>query len=283
MRRKPALHWHWVCLAPTLLLLGLGLLAPGIQTLALALSHPSDLGRLLADGRFYSSLGFTLGFSALAVPFEVALGLLLGLALAKPLPFSWLWRSCLLLPWALPSVVSSKLFAWIFHYQLGLANLILVHLFGDDRINWLAESGTAWFALLSLELWKTVPLVALLLMAGRQQLSNSIYEAAAIDGASSLSTLKHITLPLLRPFILVAGLFRLVDGLRIFDSVWALTGGGPAQSTESLSFYAHALYFRDFDQPYGAWVSLAGAGLTLGAALLITRAGSFEADLQGAA
>lgn len=282
MNLKKKDQWPWLWLSPALALIAFGLLAPGAQTVTMALEKISDLPRLAGDARFISSLRFTLAFAALSVPLELAAGLMMGLALAKPLPFSWLWRTCLLLPWALPSVVSSKLFGWLYHYQLGLVNLLLEQLAAGYRVNWMAQPWSAWTSLLSLELWKTVPLVALLLMAGRQQVPMSCYEAAALDGAGAWKAFRHVTLPLLRPFLVVAGLFRLVDALRIFDSIWALTGGGPAQSTESLSFYAHALYFRDFDLPYGAWISLSAAALALAAALLITRSGRFEADLKEA-
>lgn len=272
--------WALAWLAPALALVAAGLLWPSFETLRLALGEPGGAARLAADPRLLNSLAFTLSFAVFSVGLELGLGLLLALALARPLPLAWLWRSCLLLPWALPSVVSSRLFAWLFHYQLGFVNQALEQAGLGLRVNWFAEAWSAWAALLAMELWKTTPLVALILLAGRQQVPGQVYEAAALDGAGSWSAFRHVTFPLIRPFLVVAGLFRLVDALRVFDSVWALTGGGPGQATESVSFYAHALHFRSFEPGYASWVSLGLLALVLAAAWAVARAGRFERDLR---
>jgi multiple sugar transport system permease protein len=224
---------------------------------------------------------FTLGFALLSVSLELVFGLAVGLALARPLRFSWLWRACLLLPWAVPTVVSAKAWAWMFNYQLGLINLLLLQAgLLDEGINWFMRAGTAWGALLAVELWKTVPLVALLVMAGRQQISQTAYEAAALDGAGDWRRFWHVTLPQLRPWLVVAALFRMVDALRIFDSVWVLTAGGPAGATESLSLAAYRLYFQMGDAAAGARASLwTGAAILCVAAALVLL-GKFGEDLK---
>lgn len=276
----PSRPWAGPWLAPALALGLAGLALPLLRTALLAWEAPWD--RVLHDARLLQSATFTAAFALVSVALEAALGLALGLALARPLPWGGLWRACLLLPWALPAVVSTRLWAWLFNYQFGLANLALRGL-GLDPVNWFAAPLSAWAALLLVEIWKTTPLLALLLLAGRRQISHSVYEAAALDGASSWRSFVSITLPLLRPVLLVALLFRLVDALRLFDAVWVLTGGGPARATESLTFYTYALFFREGDAAYGSLVSLLYGLALLLAAAWVSRLGRFERDLKEAA
>jgi multiple sugar transport system permease protein len=279
-RSTAARSWAWPWLAPALALCVLGLGLPLLRTAFLALDAP--WARLWSDARLLHSAAFTLGFALVSVALETALALALALALARPLPWSGLWKACLLLPWALPAVVSTRLWAWLFNYQFGLANLGAQGL-GLDAINWFAGPLTAWIALLVVEIWKTTPLLALLLLAGRQQISDNVYEAAALDGAGPWRSFSAITLPLLRPILVVALLFRIVDALRLFDAVWVLTGGGPARSTESLTFYTYALFFREGDAAYGSLVSLLYGLSLLLAAVWVSRLGRFERDLKEAA
>jgi multiple sugar transport system permease protein len=181
----------------------------------------------------------------------------------------------------MPAEVSTRLWAWLFNYQFGLFNLLFARA-GIAPVNWFAAPLSAWAALTLLELWKTTPLLALLLLAGRQQIHDSVYEAASIDGAGPWRSFRSLTLPLLRPLLLVAVLFRLVDALRVFDAVWVLTGGGPARATESLTYYTYALFFREGDQAYGSLVSLAYGLALLLAAVGVAKAGRFETDLKEA-
>lgn len=274
MRAASLERLAWICLAPALLWMLLWLGLPLGQTLWLALKEPGRLAALALDSRFLSSARFTLGFAALSVLLELILGLCLALALARPQPFAWLWRLCLLIPWALPAAISAKAFAWLFNFQFGLANLVLKFLgLSQSGVNWFATPAGAWLALLSLELWKTTPLVALLLLAGRLQISQAPYEAASIDGANDWDCLRHITLPLLGPLLVVAAVLRGVDALRIFDSVWVLSGGGPSGATESLSYLAYLETFQFGDAAAGARVALMMAALVAVLALLMLRLG----------
>lgn len=273
-------RWAWAWLAPAIALALLGLGVPLARTAALAAD--ASWARLAGDARFWQSAAFTLGFAGASVALEAGLALALACALARPLPWAGLWKASLLLPWALPAVVGTRLWAWLFNYQFGLFNLLFERL-GWAPLNWFAAPLSAWAALLALELWKTTPLLALLLLAGRQQIGAPVYEAAALDGAGPWRSFRHLTLPLLRPVLLVAVLFRLVDALRVFDAVWVLTGGGPGRSTESLTYYVYALYFREGDAAYASLVSLLYGAALLAAAAWVARAGRFEADLKEAA
>lgn len=273
-------RWAWPWLAPALLLCLAGLALPLLRTAGLAWDAPWS--RLPHDARLWHSVAFTVSFALVSVAVETALGLALALAMARPLPLGGLWKACLLLPWALPAVVGTRLWAWLFNYQFGLINLGLQAL-GLQAVNWFAAAPTAWLALLLVEVWKTTPLLALLLLAGRQQIAEPVYEAAALDGAGPWRAFRAITLPLLRPVLVVALLFRVVDALRLFDSVWVLSSGGPGRATESLTYYTYALYFREGHVAYGSLVSLLYGVALLFAAVWVSRLGRFESDLKEAA
>jgi multiple sugar transport system permease protein len=197
---------------------------------------------LLSDERFWSALRNTFYFAALAVPLELVLGLGLALGLHQKSPFRGALRAAALSCWALPTVVSSKLWAW---------------LFVSLQLDWLAHPAWALPAAILVDVWKTTPFVALLLLAGLQGISEDVYRAARADGASSLRTLVSVTLPLLKPSILLAVLFRLLDALRVFDIVYVLTEGGPGNTTETLSIYAYKTMMRSGDFGYGSTLAVA--------------------------
>jgi len=197
--------------------------------------------RLLNDPHFLRSLLFTLKFTLLSVPVEVALGLLIALVVNERVPFRGLLRGVVLLPWAVPAVVSARIWQLVFNYTYGVLNYLSDLAFGV-RINWLGTELTALLSLVVADVWRTVPFVALILLAGLQSIPPDIYRQAEIDGAGLLRRFLHITLPLLKPFLIIAFLFRGIDALRVFDLAFVLTGGGPAGSTTPLSLYAYRFY-----------------------------------------
>jgi len=209
--------------------------------------------RLLNDPHFLRSLLFTLKFTLLSVPVEVALGLLIALVVNERVPFRGLLRGVVLLPWAVPAVVSARIWQLVFNYTYGVLNYLSDLAFGV-RINWLGTELTALLSLVVADVWRTVPFVALILLAGLQSIPPDIYRQAEIDGAGLLRRFLHITLPLLKPFLIIAFLFRGIDALRVFDLAFVLTGGGPAGSTTPLSLYAYRFYIMG-DFGYGSAVS----------------------------
>lgn len=208
---------------------------------------------LLQDARFWTALGNTAYFSIVAVALELALGLGFALLLSAAVPGRGLLRASILVPWAIPTVVSARLWAWLFNPDYGLVTRALPL----SDVNLLGAPGYAMHAAILVDVWKTTPFVALLLLAGIQTIPQDLYRAAEIDGASRLRAFRSITLPLLRPAIAVTLVFRTLDAFRVFDAVYVLTGGGPANTTETLSIYAYKTLMRAGDFGYGSALSVA--------------------------
>jgi multiple sugar transport system permease protein len=204
-----------------------------------------------ADPRFWSSLGNTLLITVITVPGALLVGL--GLALLANLPFRARWpvRLALLLPWALPLVFSGLIFAWFFDSSYGVVNDVLARL-GLAGPSWLTGPWTAMTAICIAIIWKTSSFCALVLLAGLQAIPDTLHEAAAIDGAGRWQRFRHITLPLLRPAIMVALIFRTITALQTFDIPFAMTRGGPGDTTETLAMYVRTSTLDFLDFGYGS-------------------------------
>jgi multiple sugar transport system permease protein len=202
---------------------------------------------LVHDDRFWSALGNTAYFTLVTVPLELSLGLIFALLLNSGLPARGALRAAVLVPWAVPTVLSAKIWAWLFDPDSGPIGHFL-----SPQLNWLGTPGYAMHAAILVDVWKTTPFVALLLLGGLQTIPGHVYEAARVDGASRFRTFRAVTLPLLGPALLVAGLFRTLDAFRVFDSIYVLTEGGPANTTETLSIYAYKALMRSGDFGYGS-------------------------------
>ena len=218
---------------------------------------------LLQDERFWRSLSNTLYFSAVSVLIELLLGLGIAVILNTPFRGNGVFRAAVLLPWAIPTVVSARIWEWIFNSDYGVLNHVL-----GAQINWLGSPIWALNSAVLVDVWKTTPFVALLLLAALQEVPADLYKAAYVDGASRWTTFCRVTLPLIKPVILITLVFRTLDAIRVFDSVYVLTGGGPAGTTETLSIYAYRLLFQTLQFGYGSTIAvsvffLAGL-LTLG-------------------
>lgn len=222
---------------------------------------------LLSDARFWSALGNTAYFTLVAVSVELLLAVPLALLLNRAFPGRGVLRASALIPWAIPTVVSARLWAWMFNPDYGLINRLLP---GAD-INWLGAPGYALHAAILVDVWKTTPFVALLVLAGLQGISEDIYKAARVDGASPWRTFRSITLPLLKPAILLALLFRTLDAFRVFDAIYVMTEGGPANTTETLSIYAYKTLMRSGDFGYGSTLSVATFLCVVGLSLVYLR------------
>jgi multiple sugar transport system permease protein len=205
------------------------------------------------DARFWNALSTTFYFSAVAVTVELALGMGFALLLQGGTRGRGLLRTCLLIPWAIPTVVAAKLWAWLLNPDHGL----LVVGMPGERTDWLGSPALAIHAAILVDVWKTTPFVTFLLLAGLVTVPRDLYDAAQIDGASRLQTFAKVTLPLLGPTLAVTLIFRTLDAFRVFDAVYALTEGGPANTTETLSVYAYKMLMRAGDFGYGSALSVA--------------------------
>jgi len=254
----------YALLAPALLLLSAVVLYPiatllWTSTQQLHLAQPwlegfvgwENYARAMDDPRFWSALGVTLIYVGVTVPGAILCGL--GLALLANLPFRVKWpvRLGLLLPWALPLVFAGLIFRWFFEYEQGVVNAVL-RLFGAEPLRWLSTPDLAFISTSTVIVWKSSSFVALVLLAGLQAIPSSLYEAAAVDGASAWQRFRHVTLPMLRPAIVVALIFRTITAIQTFDIPYAMTGGGPGHSTETLAMYVHRTTIDVLDFGYGS-------------------------------
>jgi len=206
---------------------------------------------LFSDDRFWNALKNTVYFTALSVSLELILGLSIALLLQRSFRLRGIVRAIVLIPWAIPTVVSARMWEWIYNTDFGILNYII-----GSKINWLGNPFLALNAAVFMDVWKTTPFVAILIMAGLQVIPQELYQAAKVDGAGRWAIFKTITLPLLKPVILVVLLFRTLDAFRIFDAIYVLTGGGPANATETLSIYAYKVLFQTLQFGYGSTLSV---------------------------
>ena len=212
--------------------------------------------RLLQDQRFWQDLAQTLRFAGVSVGLELLVALMIALLLDQ----SWRGRDAVrtlaLIPWALPTTVMALGWRWIFNTPYGPIDQF-TRMIGLRSLNILGDPSFTWMATVWADVWKTTPFAALILLAGLQTIPVDLYEALRLEGGNALICLRRITLPLLRPYILLALLFRLAQAFGVFDLIQVLTGGGPASSTESVALYAYwnALRFLDFG--YSATIIMA--------------------------
>ena len=207
---------------------------------------------LAADPRFWSAARVTLVFTVASVALELVLGLVVALALAGQRRGLRAGIALLLLAWALPAVVTAKLFEWLYNPAAGLVNYLLL----GASINWLGDPALALPGLILADVWRTMPFVALLCLARLRGIPAEVYEAARVDGAGPVATLVRITLPLCRQILLIAVLFRTLDALRAFDLMFILTGGGPAGTTETLTVYAYRSLFQTLHLGLGSAIGV---------------------------
>jgi multiple sugar transport system permease protein len=207
---------------------------------------------LAGDPRFWTAARVTAVYTVVSVLLELALGVLVALALAGQRRGLRTAIALLLLSWALPAVVTGKLFEWLYNPAAGLVNFVL----GGTPLNWLGDPALALPGLIVADVWRTMPFVAILCLARLRSIPAEVYEAARVDGAGRLATLLRITLPLCKQILLIAVLFRTLDALRAFDLMFVLTGGGPAGTTETLTVLAYRSLFQTLHLGLGSAIGV---------------------------
>ncbi|MBB5275195.1 trehalose/maltose transport system permease protein [Rhizobium rosettiformans] len=270
----------WIFLAPTLLVLAMVAGWPLIRTIYFSFTNATlnnlegaefigfsnylswitlQSGRtvwrgLLVDPAWWGAVWNTLRFTLLSVSIETVLGLVVALVLNASFPGRGIVRAAILIPWAIPTIVSAKMWAWMLNDQFGILNDIFLNLgLISQKIAWTANPDTAMVAVLIVDVWKTTPFMALLILAGLQMVPQDIYEAAKIDGVHPVKVFWRITLPLIRPALMVAVIFRMLDALRIFDLIYVLTPNNSQTKTMSVMARENLFEFDKF--AYGAAAS----------------------------
>lgn len=204
---------------------------------------------VLVDGDWWNAVWNTVRFSVVSVSLEAVLGLLVALVLNMEFRGRGLVRAAILIPWAIPTVVSARMWGWMLNDQFGVINYMMIGVgLIDKPIAWTASSDTAMIAVLIVDVWKTTPFMALLMLAGLQMIPRDMYEAAKLDGIHPVKVFFRVTLPLLRPAILVAVIFRALDALRIFDLIYLLTPQSDSTVTMSVLSYRELQQFGDYGE-----------------------------------
>ena len=226
----------------------------------------------LTDARFWEAVAHTVFFTLWSVAAEMIVGLLLALALHHAYHGRGLVRTAVLLPWAIPTVVTALVWRFMFESPSGIVNAMLIDLgVRSEPIVWFIHTTTAWVPVILADVWKTTPFVALLLLAGLQNIDPSLYEAARVDGARPWQQFLHITFPLLQPALLVALIFRTLDAFRVFDLIYVMTNGGPGTATEPIALYTFNVLFQNLRFGFGAALSVVIFLVTFVLALLYIR------------
>jgi trehalose/maltose transport system permease protein len=260
----------WILLAPSLVVVALVALIPLAQTISqsftnarLASQRPvsfvglDNFVTLLQDGDFLHSIWVTVQFTVITVALEFLIGLGIAMVVNSNFKGRGFMRAAMLVPWAIITVVSAQMWKWMYNDVSGVVNDLLVdklHLLSSN-IAWVSDPNTSIPAIAAVDIWKTTPFVALLLLAGLQVIPGDIYEAARVDGASAIQQFMRLTLPLLRPAIVVTMIFRTLDSLRVFDVFYVMFGSRP--DTMTMAIYAQQEIVTFSLMGYGSTVAIA--------------------------
>ncbi|MFQ5716208.1 MAG: carbohydrate ABC transporter permease [Nitrospinales bacterium] len=273
-----------IFLGPLLILPGFVVAWPLLEVLALSFKTQVvlfDIERwvgfdnfqylLLEDSRFSRALWNTLYFTGLSVGLEFVLGLAFALYLRFGGGSLWV-RIVLLLPWAIPNVVGARLWQWMLDSEAGIVNYALISAgVVSGPIHWLSTPELAIHSAILADVWKTTPFMTLLLYAGLRRIPENIVRAARIDRTPPVRLLTQMLLPQLQPVIATALVLRTLDAFRVFDVVYIMTGGGPANSTETLSIYAYRTLFQSLQFGYGSSIVVVQMAVMIALSLLIIR------------
>jgi trehalose/maltose transport system permease protein len=259
----------WLMLAPALLVVAFVAFYPLGQTVYQSFTNQQFLvleptkwvglanyRKLVHDEAFRHSIVVTVKFTVVTVSFEFVLGLIIALVVNSSFKGRGVMRAVMLVPWAIPTVVSAQMWKWMYDQIFGPINDAGVRLHVlSHSVAWVADPSTALWAVSAVDIWKTSPFVALLLLAGLQVIPHDLYEAADVDGVGKWHQFWRITFPLLKPAILVALIFRTLDALRVFDIFYVFFGS--RADTQTMSIVAQNTIVTEGDVGYGAAISVA--------------------------
>lgn len=269
VRRKRPWPETWVAaafVAPAALVVLLIVIVPLARALWMSLFHivltrpgvepfvglDNYIGQLTSPG-FWDATFRALYFTVVSTGLELSLGLALALLMDQPLRFRWLLRSIIILPWALPTIVNALMWRWIDNAEYGSLNALLTQTgIISDYQPWLSNSDTAMWTVIIADVWKMTPLCAILLLAALQSVDREVVEVAQVDGAGPLQLFRHIVLPLITPVVLIVLVLRTMEAFKVFDLIWIMTHGGPANSTQTIAIYAYQTAYQGFDFGRGA-------------------------------
>lgn len=261
----------WTLVLPAAVLVAFVLVYPVVQSIVISVIQGTtpgssggqrfvwfeNYGKIFANPIFWTSAGNTLVFTGITIPAELVLALGLSVMLNKAFRGRGLVRLAVLFPWALPTALNALIWRWMYNSEFGVFNSILLqaHLTGKP-VDWLGKIPLAMISMAIVSIWKTSSFMALIILAGLQTIPEELYEAGVMDGTRPWTAFWRITLPIVRPTVLVALLLRSMDALRAFDLPFNLTRGGPVDSTQTLSLYAYKVIFEYTQFNLGAGVTI---------------------------
>ena len=232
---------------------------------------------VLADPLWWQAVGNTLWFTFASVSLELVFGMLLALLMNQKFRGQALVRTAILVPWAIPTIVTAKMWGWMFHDQYGVVNDLLLRVgLIDTPLAWIGEPGLSMWAVVMADVWKTVPFMALMLLAALQMIPADLYEAARVDGANAWQRFRRITLPLIMPAVIVALIFRVMDAMRVFDLIYVLTSN--SEATISISGYAREQMIAFQEMGTGSAASVLVFMMVAGIAASFLWLGRFDRD-----
>lgn len=228
-----------------------------------------NYSEIFANSEFWQSIGITLYFCIVSIAVQMVLGVLVAMLLNQRFVGRGIVRALILLPWAVPTIVNANLWNWILNANYGILNRVLMKLgIISDSVAWLSDGSTALHMIILADTWRMLPLVVVMLLAGLQTVSKNVLEAAVVDGAGAWKRFWAVYMPALKPMILVILVLRTIQAIRVFDIVYVLTKGGPANKTMVISFYSYFETFNYLNYGKGAAIAMVIAVLALVLSLL---------------
>jgi multiple sugar transport system permease protein/N,N'-diacetylchitobiose transport system permease protein len=268
-RRLSDAQFAWLIITPAILVVFGIVLFPLLQTFIYSIQDmdltSANLGQfvglsnyasVLKDPDFWWSLLRTAYFSGVSLTVEVILGVLIALLLNEDLKGKVFLRSIIILPWAVPTIVNGAMWKWIYHSEYGALNALLSQLGIISHYHtWLSSPWLAMNMVIIADVWKMTPFVAIFFLASLQLTNKSVYEAAMVDGAGIFKRFFALTLPYLKPALLVIIVIRTMESFKVFDIIYAITQGGPANGTMVLTYQAYLKAFTNLQYSQGATIS----------------------------
>ena len=284
VNRKRMARLGWTFTAPALIFVGAVTIFPIVYSVVISFSNATVSGNgialngfttsnyslVLKNSTWHYALGFTIIYTLVTVIVELVFGTMIALVLERMVAGRGFMMALLLIPWSMITVINAELWGYIYQGTYGVADAIL-NAVGLGHPNILGTPTPAIIGLMIADIWKTTPFVAIIVLAGLVMLPGDIYEAAEVDGSSGWSTFWRITVPLLRPTLALAVMFRVLQAFGLFDLPYVLTNGGPGTSTTSLAILGYDAIFKNLSFGPGAAVAATSALLVLFGCLLSLR------------
>jgi len=294
VNRKRMARLGWAFSAPALIVVAAVTIFPIVYSVVMSLSHVTVTGNGIAlngftlnnysivfqNSTWHYALGFTLVYTFITVFVELVLGTLIALVLQRLTAGRGAMMALLLIPWSMITVINAELWLYIYNGVYGVADAVLGAV-GLGHPNILGTNIPAIIGLMIADIWKTTPFVAIIVLAGLVLIPGDLYEAAEVDGSSSWSTFWRITVPLLRPTLAIAVLFRVLQAFGLFDLPYVMTNGGPGTATTSLAILGYKAIFQNLNFGTGAAVATTTAALVLIGCLVSLRAFKVQVGKEG--